>query len=185
MNLKLCLCLLCFLPLQALAAKCEAVYQAHLKSDMTLSYEQFDQTPGAGFRSLGSLGCYPQEAELIKHYLEATHDRHRSLRWHLAQVLAFEDKNEAAIRYARGVLYTQEEAKRDRLRWNAFVLATIAFLQNDKPALVKYRNEVAAGKSYYPNAKNLKVLDSLMRNFGKGYDFAYHHIEQGHPSGSR
>ena len=36
---------------------CGALYESHLKTDLALSYEKFDQTPSEGFRALADQGC--------------------------------------------------------------------------------------------------------------------------------
>ncbi len=58
--------------------------------------------------------------------------------------------------------------------WDAYVNATIAFLEQDKPALTAYRDQVAVGPKL-PNGKvmNLDVAERLLKNFGKPYSQAY------------
>lgn len=161
-----------------LASECEQEYRARLESDILLSYEQFDQTLNAGFRSLAASGCNKEAADLIEEYIKATKSPKSSLRWHIAQLRATQGDYPAAVKSAMTVLREKEDFKADPLRWNSYVLATVAFLERDKEKLILYRNSVADGKDeFWGNKLNLKLLDSLIHHFDKDYKFAMSHIE--------
>ena len=51
-------------------ARCAGALDAALKTDLALSYEDFDQTPGQGFRRLARMGCSKEAADLIEASME-------------------------------------------------------------------------------------------------------------------
>ena len=156
---------------------CTALLRAHLETDLVLSYEAFDQTEGQGFRVLAAHGCHREAADLIERYVAATGASERSLRWHAAQLRASSGETAAAIRHARSVLSESEDFAKQPLRWNAYVLATIAFLERDREALLRHRAAVAAAKdAHFGNALNLKLLDSLVKHYERDYAWATSHI---------
>lgn len=166
-----------FLVLAALAAgaasaevDCQQLYREHLESDLTLSYEAFDQTMGSGFRELSAQGCEREAADLIEAYIEATGAEQNSLRWHIAQLRASHGDYEQAVRYARSSLIENEDLSARPLRWNDYVLATIAFLEEDREALQRHRDRVAEGvDEHRGNAMNLRLLDALIEHFEASY----------------
>lgn len=166
--------LLVFVAIQAHAeTDCERLYQEHLKSDLSLSYEAFDQTMGSGFRALSAAGCEREAADLIEAYIEATGAGQSSLRWHIAQLRASHGAYSEAIRYARSSLIEEEKAAGIPLRWNDYVLATIAFLEKDRQALITHRDRVADGvEDHAGNAMNLRLLDALIEHFDASYSEA-------------
>jgi len=163
---------------RACAADCNVLYQAHLATDLTLEYQAFDQTQDQGFRVLAAAGCYREAADLIEAYVAATHAEQSSLRWHIAQLRATHGDNESAIRYARETLNDNEVKAAGALRWNDYVLATIAFLENDPDALQQHRDNVAEAADGHPgNALNLKLLNALQRHIGQSYAYATSRIK--------
>jgi len=157
---------------------CDALYAEHLATDLSLDYQAFDQTQGQGFRVLASAGCHGEAADLIEAYIEATGAKQTSLGWHIAQMRATEGDVESAISYAYNSLNEGEVLAPDTLRWNDYVLATIAFLEKDLDALIQHRNRVAeAAEGHFGNALNLKLLDALIRHFDRTYAYATSRIE--------
>lgn len=168
---------LIFLPLSMIHAQAEAdcgrLYEEHLESDMELSYKEFDQTMGSGFRALSQAGCEREAADLIEAYIDATGAEQSSLRWHIAQLRASHGDYSEAIAYARDSLMDEEAASGVALRWNDYVLATIAFLEKDREALARHRDRVAEGTDdHRGNAMNLRLLDALIDNFDASYSEA-------------
>jgi len=161
----------------AWATDCQQLYEQHLATGLELTYEQFDQTMDAGFRPLAGAGCYRQAADLIEAYI-AEHDApQRSLRWHVAQLRAMDGDSGAAVASARKVLSETEDFSEKPLRWNDYVRATIAFLEQDREALQFHRDQVALGVAEHPgNALNLRLLDSLLSHFDQSYAYATQHI---------
>lgn len=163
--------------LPSAAADCPALLTEHRATDFKLSYQEFDQTMNSGFRVLAAAGCDKQAADLIEEYIRVTGATQNSLRWHVAQLRATQGDYAEAIKFARTCLNEKEDFSAHPLRWNDYVLATIAFLQHDRPALQQYRDRIAQGKDYKGNAINLRLVDSLLRNFDQDYKYATSHIE--------
>lgn len=160
----------------AAAPDCQALFDEHLKTDLDLSYQAFDQTEDGGFRLLAQAGCNREAADLIEVYVARHGATERSLRWHIAQLRATGGEYKRALVAARSVLDKDEDLETNPLRWNDYVLATIAFLEHDKAALIRHRDEVAEGADeFWGNALNLKLLDSLIRNFDRDYAYATSH----------
>ena len=143
--------------------------QQHLKTDLGLAYEAFDQTDGQGFRPLASAGCFKEGADLIEAYISKTQATQRSLRWHIAQLRGQAGDYPAAIKAAKSVLSESEDFSQNPMRWNDYVLGTIAFLEKDKEKLILHRNKLVEGIEAYPNQVNLKALDALINNFNESY----------------
>lgn len=155
------------------ATDCADLYRQALATELTLSYEEFDQTPGRGFRRLAENSCPGEAADLIEAYIAATGADQTSLIWHIAQMRAEQGDYESAIAYARKSLRPTEEPAERPLRWNDYVLAVIAFLEGDREALIRHRNHVAAGaEQFWGNALNRDLLDKLIAGFGRPYNVA-------------
>lgn len=147
---------------------CAAMYANALKSDLDLTYAEFDQTENRGMRVLANAGCAREAANLIEAYI-TRHGSKLSLVWHLAQLRAEHDDRVEAIRYARMSLAEKEDFKTDPLRWNDYVLATIAFLEKDRAAFAHHRSAVAKGIAYTGNQLNLELLNLLDAKFDATY----------------
>lgn len=153
-------------PLFAETPDCAALYEEHKNSDLTLSYKKFDQTMGSGFRVLAGAGCQKEAADLIEEYIDVNDAKQSSLRWHIAQLRAGHGDYAAAIEYAHTVLLEEEDFSERPLRWNDYVLASIAFWEKDKEALVTHRDRVEEGLEEHPgNELNLRLLDALIKHF--------------------
>jgi hypothetical protein len=152
----------------ASAIDCDVLFQEHLKTDLTLDFLAFDQSP-QGFRALAEADCHQQAADLIEKYMQA-HGDLLPLRWHLAQSRAQAGDYKSAIESAR--LAMQPDGSIPG-RWNDYVSATIAFFERDKNELVFRRNRVAESEREADRA-NAKVLDRLIRNFDASYKAALH-----------
>lgn len=154
----------------ALAVDCAEEYKKHLETDLSLSYEEFDQTLGKGMRPLANAGCAKEAADLILVYIEKNKDTHLSLVWHVAQQRALQGAYADAIEYAKKSLLEKEDFSTQPLRWNDYVLATIAFMEKDRAKLAYHRDRVALGKDLFSgNALNLKLLDKLLNNIDLSY----------------
>jgi hypothetical protein len=68
------------------------------------------------------------------------------------------------------------------LNWNAYVKATIAFLNKDVDALQRYRDEIAQDKGTF-NGNNLRVVNNMLMNHNKSYYYVYNlpKSSQGNP----
>lgn len=165
---------------------------------MALDEQQFDQDSdngGGGWRSISAKpGCESSAADLIRHYREVHKSQSDTLYWHEAQLRA------SSGDYARAIPLMERAYKPKSLDgggWNPYVDATIAFLRNDKGALIDARARLEAtqpspelgmppvknGFIELPMANgqmskiswppNLDVVDGLVRCFGKAYAVAY------------
>ncbi|WP_313912571.1 hypothetical protein [Tahibacter sp.] len=148
---------------------CAASYQAHLRTDMDLSLDAFDQTEGQGFRALARAGCYREAGDLIEAWMKRRDAVPSNVHWHLAQMRAHHDDRPAAIAAARRSLQPAE-APDAAFKWNDYALATIAFLERDRTAFDRHRNALATAASQHAgNALNLKLIDLLGRHFDLNY----------------
>lgn len=151
------------------AIDCDARYAALADSSLSLDYQQFDQTPGSGFRVLAEASCPRQAADLIEHYRAHTHATQRSLIWHVAQLRGEAGQTEEAIVAARASL-ADDEAANAAFRWNAHVRAYLAFLQNDRAGFDIALAELRAHESAHDgNAINAGFWLKLAPYFSQGY----------------
>ncbi len=169
------LSLLATLPVAASAtdvANCPTLLAQHLVTDLTLSFDQFDQDDHQGWRPLGDAGCEAEAAFLIASYAEK--HPHPVLTWHRAQMLAKAGNASDAIEAARLTLRPPHSDEGSDFDWNDYANATIAFLQGDKASLQSNRDRLAdaAAKAEF-NQPNLRSADKLLRCFGQPYKIAY------------
>jgi hypothetical protein len=156
----------------AQAGDCASALAQVKKTALTEDYAKFDQTAGEGWRRLGeSKSCFPEAAELIAFYLANKPDLRPSQRvnlsFHAGQLYAFAgDDDEAVTRFRAAVVNPSAPPE---FKWSEYVLATIAFLQEDYEALIKNRDAIAAAAGYSPNQSNLRIVDLLLANFGHSY----------------
>jgi len=78
---------------------CQALLAQHMRVDLALSLDQFDQDDHQGWRPLSDAGCETEAATLIASY--AAQHPHPVLTWHRAQMLAKAGKAAEAIEAAR------------------------------------------------------------------------------------
>jgi hypothetical protein len=163
---------------------------------LKLSPHEFDQGPH-GFRALASKpGCDAETADLIALYRRTNWAKLDQGQvaisyWHEGQSRAFAGQRDQAIPLLLagvnpGVSGVNAEVDAESALYsNAFAqyaLATVAFLQNDLPALKRARERLAAipmPASYAkldspsPWPMNLKFVDGFIACFGKTYRQAY------------
>jgi len=143
-----------------------------------LSFQEFDQAMGKGWRALADAGRYEEAGIIIDQYLtEALESKRYSsmLNFHAGQCYAFAGKTEIAVERFQRSFQREEPESYVRLarQWNAYVNGTVAFLQGDRIKLQTSRNEVAAGPEGTMKELNTKVLDRLIDGLGKSYDEVY------------
>jgi hypothetical protein len=152
--------------------------------ELGLSYQAFDQHPGAGWRKIADEGKYLEAAMLIDRYekeKEGLEEWQRvNLRFHAGQLYAFADKKEQALTRFKTALIRKEPADAP-IRWNAYVRATMAFLERDRKTLTALREEIAKGPKLQGAVANLDVVDRLIEYFDAPYSVAY----RGRPKNSR
>lgn len=144
---------------------------------LDLGFDAFDQDAVAGWRTLSMKpGCEEAAANLVRAYRMNSESYLPLLYWHEAQLRAELGHNAAAVTLMKK---SRGPADRDRFGWNAYVDATIAFLQNDRRSLTEARNRLAVlpkpniadpKRSWPPN---LGVVEGLIHCFGETYKIAY------------
>jgi hypothetical protein len=146
------------------------------EDSLGLDFNTFDQSPGAGWRQLAENGSFLEAATLIDSYIKKHKNLNESqttiLNFHAGQMYAFADDYETAIDRFKRSSYAQEPPQLP-LRWNAYVQATIAFLNEDLDRLKECRKEIAEGPTLEGEKPNLDVVDRLIRHFGERYSKAY------------
>lgn len=147
-----------------------------LSSQLGLDYDTFDQCPGEGWRKIADKGNYLEAAELIDAYekqKQGLEDWQKlNLRFHAGQMYAFANMKELAVTRFKTTLYDKEPPNYP-VRWNAYVNATIAFLEKDKKKLMEFREEIAKGPMIKDKIANLDVVDRFIKYFDEPYSVAY------------
>jgi hypothetical protein len=144
--------------------------------ELRLSYQDFDQRRGGGWRKLADEGKYLDAAKLIDRYEKGKKGlkewQRVNLRFHAGQLYAFAGQKEKALARFKTALFPREPAD-SPIRWNAYVQATIAFLERDRKKLAKLREEIAKGPKVQGVVPNLDVVDRLIKYFDEPYGAAY------------
>lgn len=148
----------------------------HEPRELQLGYEAFDQQPRSGWRKIAGEGRYQEAAALIDRYLlqnRALKEWQRvNLQFHAAQLYALANQNEPALTRLRMALLKEEPAD-SPIRWNVYVRATMAFLEQDRKKLAELREEIAQGPKFRNVTPNLDIVDRLLECFGQPYSVAY------------
>jgi hypothetical protein len=143
---------------------------------LLLDYSAFDQKPGHGWRRLADVRQFSEAATLIGSYLKHRDDltdwQRRNLQFHAGQLYAAAGCDRMALVAFRAAL-DPNELRDSQIRWNAYVKATIAFLEKDREQLIKMRDEIAGGPALRGAVPNLEVVDRLITNFDRPYAEAY------------
>ncbi len=160
---------------------------------LALDFIEFDQTLGQGWRAVADKPeCQKEAANLIQQYAEQKEGLSEgmlsTLRWHEGQMRAVVGQNEKAIALFK---QTFKPEKSDRMGWNYYVGATIAFLGKDKQALLENRSKLAQLEKpedmdmrdadgnpvdiQWP--PNLHIVDRFVSCFGRSYSDTYANCE--------
>lgn len=146
---------------------------------MQLSWREFDQSPGSGWRALSDRKQFAKAARLIEQYL-AAHPELRpyeqvSLHFHAAQCFAHDGSKQSvanALAHLSAAKLNPEPIN-SPIRWNDYVSATEAFLKGDIASLRAARERIASGPQLDGEIPNLRVVDRLIERFGQPYREAY------------
>lgn len=141
--------------------------------NLGLSFHEFDQTFGQGSRKWFEKGCYLESGYLSDIYhlhhldkLEPWQDG--ILYFHSGQSYAFANLYPLAIeRFSKS--FDPLEPEDPNFPWNAYVRATIAFLQKDLPT-IKAQLKIMETKE---NPNNLKIVRRFTRCLESPYSDAY------------
>lgn len=136
---------------------------------MNESFQQFDQQLDSGWRTLQVKRDYLGAAAAIREY-QSEHAaqlktwQQGSLAFHLAHVYALADDRPEAIRWFR-------KSMADHWTGNpAYIEAFIAFLQNDKPALLDARHTIATTHPGPWQMQDLHEVDVMIEYFGEPFE---------------
>ena len=169
---------------------------------LNLSQNKFDQDFEGGWRTIGYKDkCQNAAAEVIISYMLYSEpyppESMGILRWHAGQTKAGAGKYEEAIALFKGTYKSDDD---HGTPWNYYVDATIAFLENDQPALQRAHDELAKltvsedekasrrkflkdnpkismPDGFVDNPQNLTTVTKLLNCFGKPYREAYGRCE--------
>lgn len=146
-------------------------------SDMLeLSWREFDQSPGAGWRRFADNKEYARAAELIEYYLENKPGLEQGqiayLHFHAGVLHGYEDNNEQAIEHFRSASVDSFPPGFPQ-SWNTLVKGELAFMLKDMNGVRSARDEVAAMQSLTTrDSMFLKGLEFLATQEGKSYSEA-------------
>jgi hypothetical protein len=172
------LAFLAALSLQAAAPAPPDPCQVDRSAMLALGMDAFDQDHQGGWRPLSERpGCTGTAADLIRDYRAFMLDRIPILYWHEGQLRADLGQNEEAARLMDQTRRASGDARAPW--WNPYVDGTIAFLRGERGALVAARARLAAvprppdTPADHDWPPNLRVVDGLIRCFGRSYHEAY------------
>jgi hypothetical protein len=136
------------------------------------SFQKFDQQLDTGWRTLQVRRDYLGAAAAIREY-QSEHAaqlktwQQGSLAFHLAHVYALAGNQPEAIRWLRQSMAGHWAGN------PAYIKAFIAFLQNDKPALIKARHVIATTNPGPWQAEDLSEVDAMIDYFGEPFEAAW------------
>ena len=114
---------------------------------LSLPWQQFDQTPGSGWRVYWDRHEYRAAADLIEVYLKQHQDltvRQRAVsRFHAGQLRVYDGRTEAGVAHMKKALVPEIPPGLPD-DWNIMVSAHIAFVTGDRARLVALKEQVAA-----------------------------------------
>ena len=151
---------------------------------LALDEQAFDQDMNGGWRTLARDPCLEVAADLIRDYREVNEIETSISYWHEGQLRATAGMRDEAIPLLEKARHDPDE---DKFGWNYYVDATIAFLNSDKAALEKARenlaqihkpenlpmNDINGNPIEISWPPNLDVVDGLIACFEKNYSEAY------------
>lgn len=146
-----------------LESDCEQQYLEHMKTDMDLTYLEFDQTMDQGFRVLVK-DCKSQAIDLIKNYIINNGAKQNSLSWHIAQLSGELGRFDEAIAYAKTTLKADDSGD---LKWNDYVWGYIAYWQGNSKTLQEKIAVLDRATSHKGNAMNAKLLRRFLLEISK------------------
>lgn len=148
-------------------------------SMVMLSYQDFDQKLGHGWREFSGKKEYVKAAEVITSYIEKHEELDQrdlaNLHFHAAQCFSMDGEDASIVKALEHLQKARVEPEPADLpvKWNDYVSATEAFLKKDLKSLKAAREKIARGPKMNGEVPNLNVVDRLIANFGKPYAKAY------------
>jgi len=151
-------------------SRCEIPESVQLQM-LSMSIDDFDQEDG-GWRQYETSVCYTSVSHLIDRYFEKNRDLlsdrdKRVLRFHSGQMYAFAGQNSLARDRFSDALTQERESGGSA--WNAYVYATLAYIDRDLNMLKRHRDQIAVGESRL----NLAIVENLILFFNEPYFIAF------------
>jgi hypothetical protein len=146
------------------------VLDAQRERLLALSFDQFDQTNGEGFRLLLDQKRHVEAAELIEEYLrrhgrDLTERERVSLSFHAGQLYGIVGDPSKAAPHLKRALYKGEPTPDGHpAYWNAYVDATRAFVTHDRNQLLEARDRMGDLNEGFH-----RLVDSFIENFDVPY----------------
>jgi hypothetical protein len=137
---------------------------------LSLSFNEFDQTEGSGFRLLLDQKRHVEAAELIEDYVSRHHsnltERERvSLHFHAGQLYGIVGNARKAVPHFERAIYESEPTPDGHPPyWNDYVVATSAFIRGDRRAVIEARTRMGAMNHGFH-----RLVDSFIENFEEPY----------------
>ncbi len=136
MKKMLILILLITLSVESFAgSSCVEQFEDTISNVLSLSYQEYDQTPGVGLRSF-SKNCQYEGALASINYLsnkaELTKTQTKNLSFHIGQALAASGHEKESIGYFKSAKYEKNPTE---LMWNEYIDGTVAFLNKNEETL--------------------------------------------------
>jgi len=121
-------------------------------------------------KALTMLGCYALYEGGKLNYADRT-----LLLWNIAEVLAVLGENEKAIGVLRDIKIPENlNSEVEFMDFNAFIEATIAFLEKDKSNLQNARKKIASGpKLPTGEVANLDIVENYIKDFDHSYKYFF------------
>ena len=162
------------LPSRAATTDCANLLANASQTELALPSHEFDQDENKGWRALDATGCTAEAAILVERFLIGYESNLRSLKWHHAQLLAMTGKYSEAVAAARQAINPSESVQHPNFKCNAYVLATVAFLEKDPVELKRQTQAIESAITIEPmNKINLEIVLGLARCIGQPYKAAY------------
>lgn len=170
---------MCFLSLLAatlMLGLTRSAYPAPSASDPASmnqqSFKEFDQDLDTGWRVLELQMQYSQAVDAIKAYQQANVARLQpwqkaSLDYHLGHMYALEGENQQAIAVFRSVLASGAMGN------PTYMQASIAFLSEDRAALLKARETIATTNPGPWQKGDLAEVDGMLKYFGQPFEVVF------------
>ena len=136
------------------------------------SFQQFDQSSDSGWRTLELQSKYSEGISLIQDYREANSAKllqwqKASLAFHLGDLYALAgDKEQAIAAYQQALAFNAASN-------GAYIQAFIAFLSQDRTALLKARETLATTNPGPWQKGDVAVVDELIKYFGRPYEAVF------------
>ena len=144
--------------------KCE-LSETQWKKYLSMDWKSFDQTLGKGWREFAANDCEIAAGHLIDVYSSHNSNKlnemqKRVLRWHAGQQYAQGNiKTLALVRFRYS--FKKDEDPNDPFKWNAYVAASIAFLEKDLKKLKAARDEMLPFAEQ--NIQNLIIVNNMYK----------------------